>query len=75
MEGTLQAQEATEVGMRKCWVYLGIANASMKLSIRLGRGMREETLEIRLGKEDWAFECQAREVGLYQSLHAKRIHH
>lgn len=57
-------------------MYLGIANASMKLEHQIReRSEGRDTPEIRLGKEDWAFKCQAREVGLYQSLHAKRIHH
>lgn len=57
MEGTLQAQEA-KWGMRKCWVYLGTANGSMKLEHQIReRSEGRDTWEIRLGKEDWAFEC------------------
>ena len=62
--------------MRKCWVYLGTANGPMKLEHQIREtGEGRDTWEIRLGKEDGAFECQAREVGLYQNLPGKRMHH
>lgn len=57
-------------------MYLGTANGPMKLEHQIREtGEGRDTWEIRLGKEDGAFECQAREVGLYQNLPGKRMHH